>query len=382
MASKIVIAVGLAAQPISAAGNMWFSLSWVLGFRDAGWDVWMVESMRSDACVDANWAPCDPACSANVLSWNAVVERFGLRGRATLLMDDAADDLTALREFASEAEVFLNLSGHFREGVLAFPNACRVYLDADPAFTQVWVDSYQCDMNFGGHDRFVTVGQRLGGTGSFAPTCGIDWIHSFPPVVLKYWTPAFQDQFDRFTTVAHWEGYKSSEWRGQWFTGKREQFENIIGLPARVHPPLEVATHIHAHASELEPFRAAGWQFADASVVCGTLDAYERYVRESSAEFSVAKGGYVISKTAWFSDRSVCYAACGKPLVLEDTGMGDLLPVGEGVHFFGSLDEAAAACDRVVSDFANQQRMARRLAEEYFDSSVVIDRLLKRLGVR
>jgi len=382
MARKIVIAVGLAAQPIAAAGNMWFSLSWVLGFKEAGWDVWMVESMRSDACVHADWTPSAPATSANVAAWQHVVERFGLHGRATLLIDDCDDDLPALRKFAAEAEVFLNLSGHFREGVITFPNACRVYLDADPAFTQVWVDSYQCDMNFAGHDRFVTVGQRLGETGSFAPTCGIDWIPSFPPVVLKYWTPAYQPEFDRFTTVAHWEGYKSSEWKGRWFTGKREQFENLIDLPARISSPVEVATHVHAHETELTAFRQAGWHFADAAAVCGSLDAYERYVQNSAAEFSVAKGGYVISQTAWFSDRSVCYAACGKPLVLEDAGMGDLLPSGAGVHFFSSIDEAADACERVIRDFANQQRLARRLAEEYFDSAVVIGQLLQRLGVR
>jgi hypothetical protein len=382
MTHKIVIAVGLAAHPISAAGNMWFSLSWVLGFKEAGWDVWMVESMRSDACVHEDWTPSEPSTSANVAAWQAIVERFGLHGRATLLLDDHADDLPALRTFAAEADLFLNLSGHFREGVITFSNACRVYLDADPAFTQVWLDSYQCDMNFAGHDRFVTVGQRLGEAGSFAPTCGIDWIPCFPPVVLKYWAPAYQEEFNRFTTVAHWEGYKSSEWQGRWFTGKREQFENVIGLPAHVRNPLEVATHVQAHAVELGVFREAGWHFADATTVCRTLPAYEQYVRDSSAEFSVAKGGYVISQTAWFSDRSVCYAASGKPLVLEDTGMRGLLPPGAGVHFFSSMDEAADACERVIRDFANQQRLARRLAEEYFASARVIDRLLKRLGVR
>ncbi len=382
MAPKIVIAVGVAAQPVAAAGNTWFSLNWVLGFRDAGWDVWMVEAIASDTCIDEEWRSAPVASSANVKAWEAVVGRFGLQGRATLLVDNSADDVAALTAFAAEAEVFLNLSGHFREGVISFPRACKVYLDADPAFTQVWVDSYQCDMNFAGHDRFVTVGQNLGAPGSFSPTCGIDWIPTFPPVALKCWPCDFHETFSRFTTVAHWEGYQNAEWSGQWFTGKREQFENVLGLPALLSRPLEVATHVQAHSVELERFRDARWQLVDATEICSTLSRYESYLRNSSAEFSVAKGGYVISRTGWFSDRSVCYAASGRPLVLEDTGIGDLLPVGHGVHFFKSTDEAAAACERVISDFANQQRAARMLAEQYFSSEVVIPKLLARLGVR
>lgn len=382
MVPKIVISVGIAAQPIAAAGNMWYSLNWVLGFREAGWDVWMIESIRNDACTDPDWNPVPFQQSANLAAWSAVVDRFALHGRATLLVDDDAEDVSALRSFAAEAEIFLNLSGHFREGVINFPRACRVYLDADPAFTQVWVDRYDCDMNFANHDRFVTVGQRLGKAGTFAPTCGIDWVPTFPPVVLKYWPFDGSKKFDRFTTVAHWEGYKSSEWRGRWFTGKREQFENMLTLPQCVSQRLEVATHVEAHSAELAAFREAGWSFVDAMQVCGSLAAYENYILKSSAEFSVAKGGYVISQTGWFSDRSVCYAASGCPLVLEDTGLRDLLPDGHGVHFFRNLDEAAAACELVAADFSDQQHQARQLAEEIFASNVVIARLLENLGVQ
>jgi hypothetical protein len=381
MSRKIVISVGIAAQPVAAAGNMWYSLNWVLGFREAGWDVWMVESIAADRCIDTAWHSTPIEQSANLAAWNQIVAQFGLEGRATLLVDQSAPDLEALRAFAAEAEVFLNLSGHFRQGVVTFPRACRVYLDADPAFTQVWADQYQCDMNFADHDRYVSVGQRMGQVGTFAPTCGIDWIPTFPPVVLKYWPFAPQTTFGRFTTVAHWEGYKSSEWCGQWFHGKSEQFQTVVDLPRSVSRPLEVATQIEAHSEELEPYRQGGWQFTDASEVCGDLMRYERYLRESSAEFSVAKGGYVLSKTGWFSDRSVCYAALGRPLVLEDTGVGDLLPSDSGVYFFRSAAEAAEACERVIADYANQQSLVRRVAEETFASHVVIGRLLARLGV-
>ncbi len=136
---------------------------------------------------------------------------------------------------------------------------------------------------------------------------------------------------------------------------------------------------VAAHDWELGPFREAGWQFRESSDVCSDLDAYSAYIRASSAEFTVAKGGYVLSRGGWFSDRSVCYAASGRPLVLQDTGASHLLPVGEGYHPWRTPTEAIAACERVIADFPNQQRAARRLAEEYFDSRKVLTGILDRL---
>jgi hypothetical protein len=376
---KIVVAVGIASHPISAAGNTWNSLNWALGFRELGWDVWVVEAISSDRCVDASWQRVPPETSANVAYWNEITGKFGLAPRATLLIDGKAGNLADLRDFAREADLFLNLSGHFKSDAVSFPRAVKIYQDGDPAFSQVWADSYGVDMNFAAHDRFVTAGLRLGAPDTFAPTCGIDWIPTFPPVVLKYWPVEYHETFDRFTSVAHWEGYKSSEWRGEWFHGKREEFHKFTDVPRNVSRPIELAMHVTAHEAELAPFREGGWRFVEAAPICSEIDAYGAYIRGSSAEFSVAKGGYVLSRAGWFSDRAVCYAASGRPLVAQDTGVGNLLPIGEGFHPFSTPQEAIAACERVIADFPAQQRAARALAEEYFDSNKVITRLLNRL---
>ncbi len=376
---KIVVAVGIASHPISAAGNTWNSLNWALGFRELGWDVWLVEAVAADRCIDAEWRPAPLGESANLAYWREVTTRFDFENRATLLVDGDAANLAEFRDFAAEADLFLNLSGHFQSDAVAFPRAVKIYQDGDPAFTQVWVESYGVDMHFDAHDRFVTAGLQLGRPGAFAPTCGIEWIPTFPPVVLTHWPYAPQETFDRFTSVAHWEGYKSSEWRGEWFHGKREEFQKFTDVPRHISRPVELATHVTAHEAELGPFREGGWRFVEAAPICRTLDAYGDYLRGSSAEFSVAKGGYVLSRAGWFSDRAVCYAASGKPLVAQDTGVGPVLPVGEGFHSFRTAREAAAAAERVMADFPAQQRAVRALAEEYFDSAKVIGRLLDRL---
>lgn len=373
---KIVVAVGIASHPISAAGNTWNSLNWALGFRELGWQVLVVEAIRSERCVDGAWRPAPLEQSANLAYWREITTRFGLR--AALFVDGAPDDAT-VHDFAAEADLFLNLSGHFPPGLIEFPRAVKIYQDGDPAFSQIWAEQYDVDMNFAAHDRFITAGLQLGQSESFAPTCGLEWIPTFPPVVLKHWPYAPQADFDRFTSVAHWEGYKSSEWRGEWFHGKREEFLKFTDVPRRVSRPIELATHVTVHEAELGPFREGGWRFVEAAPICGTLEAYGEYLRGSSAEFSVAKGGYVTSRAGWFSDRAVCYAASGKPLVAQDTGVGDRLPVGEGFHPFRTPEEAVTACERVIADFPAQQRAARALAEEFFDSSKVIGRLLDRL---
>ncbi|MGC1480130.1 MAG: hypothetical protein WA771_06480 [Chthoniobacterales bacterium] len=376
---KIVVGVGIAAQPISAVGIAWTSLNWPLGFRELGWEVWVVEGLDSARCVDANWNSVPFEGSANQAHWDTMMAAFDLTDRSTLLVDDQATNLEELRAFAAEADVFLNLSGHFKSPTIEFPKAVKVYLDGDPAFSQTWVESYDCDMNFAAHDRFVTVGTNWASPDRFAPDCGIDWIPSFPPVTLRYWPFQPQESFDRFTTIAHWEGYKNSEWRGQWFTGKREEFQRFIDVPRDVPRPVELAMHVHDHRSELDPFRDAGWEFREARGVCGSLEDYQNYVATSSAEFSVAKGGYVLSCAGWFSDRSVCYAAMGRPLVLQDTGASNVLPAGEGYHPFTTPAEAVAACERVIADFPAQQMAARRLAEEHFASEVVLPKLLDRI---
>lgn len=380
VSGKIVIGVGIASHPISAAGNTWNSLNWALGFRDLGWDVWITEAIDADRCIDAAWRSAPAETSVNVAYWREIVGKFDLQDRATLLIGGAAPGLDRFRDFCAEADLFLNLSGHFKSDAVTFPRALKIYQDGDPAFTQVWAESYGVDMNFAAHDRFVTAGLRLGQPDTFAPTCGIDWIPTFPPVVLEYWPYAPQEAFDRFTSIAHWEGCKSSEWRGEWFHGKREEFEKFTDVPRAVSRPIELAMHVRDHAAELGPFREGGWRFTEAGPICSTIEAHGEYIRGSAAEFSIAKGGYVLSRAGWFSDRAVCYAASGKPLVSQDTGVGDLLPVGEGFHPFQTPAEAIAACERVIADFPAQQRAARALAEEYFDSRKVLARLIDRLN--
>ena len=132
MPRRIVIGVGIASYPLHAAGNTWAFLQWVLGFRDAGWDVWMVENIEAAKCIDSAERPCAPAASANVAHWNRVVDEFGLKDRATLLIDGRSPHMPGLLKFAREAELFFNISGHFHQEDIFRAPAKRVYVDHRP----------------------------------------------------------------------------------------------------------------------------------------------------------------------------------------------------------------------------------------------------------
>jgi len=373
---RIIIAVGIAGHPIAAAGNSWAFLQWALGFRALGWEVHLVEALHASSLIGFDWQPAAPGTSANEAHWQATLARFGLQDHATLWIDGQSPHRSRAEAFARSADLFLNISGHFPLGLLPLPQARKLYLDLDPAFTQIWAETYGVDMRFEGHDRFFTVGTRLGQPDCQAPTCGIEWLPTLPPVALDFWPAAPPSASGRLTTIAHWQGYKWCEWNGRWHTGKSEEFDRLRDLPRHTSAPLEIATQVQAHAQELAPFQASGWHLADAGTICATFEAYEAYIRGSLGEISAAKGGYVLSGCGWMSDRTACYLASGRPAIVQRTTPHPPVPLGEGLLDFSTPEEAAAACESVRSAPLRHCRAARALAEAHFSSSVVLPKLL------
>jgi hypothetical protein len=188
----------------------------------------------------------------------------------------------------------------------------------------------------------------------------------------------------RFTSVASWRGpFAPIEYEGVTYGLRVHEFRRFAELPRRCQEQFEVALDIHeAETADLELLRANGWLLADPSVEAADPLAYRDYVQRSKAELMIAKGMYVKSRSGWFSDRSICYLASGRPVVAQETGFSDRYPTGEGLLSFEDLDDAVAAVEQVAGDERRHARAARRLAEEHFDSDRVLRRLLQELGVR
>ena len=237
----------------------------------------------------------------------------------------------------------------------------RAFLDLDPGFNQVW-QATGSEMGFDLHTHCVTVGVRIGAEDCPIPTLGRTWIPTLPPVALAHW-PLAEGAPDRdaFTSVGHWRSYGSIEHDGVHYGQRAHSLRGLVDLPRRSGARFELALGIHPdEVDDLEALRENGWELArPRRGGRRPRPPTPSFVRGSKAELAVAKSGYVASRSGWFSDRSACYLASGRPVVAQDTGFGDSLPVGEGLLGFATAEEAAAAVAAVESDPERHGRAAR-----------------------
>jgi hypothetical protein len=367
---RILLAGTFAGVP-GQGGATWAVLQYALGFHRLGHDVLLVEP-----------APPDPAV---VGYFDAVVAGAGLAGRAALVHPGrTATGLpyTDVARFAARADVVVNLAGVLHDAELCGPAARRLYVDLDPGFTQAW-HAEGIDMHLAGHDAFASVGTLLGTAGCPVPTGGIEWIPTLPPIVLDAWPVSVAPPVHGFTTVGHWRSYGSLTVDAVHYGQKAHSLRTLIDLPAKVPGArFEPALSIHpGDGRDRDALVASGWRLFDPAVVAADPGRYRRFVAASTAEFGVAKSGYVASGAGWFSDRSACYLACGRPVVAQDTGWTRYLPAGEGLLAFTDTDSAAAAVAEVLSDGPRHANAARLVAEDLLDARVVLARLLERAGV-
>jgi hypothetical protein len=370
---KILLAGMVAGDP-EQGGATWAVLQYFLGLRDLGHDVVLVEPVAAGQGRSQ-------AASATVSYFESLAM---LEGKAALLWTDSGEttglSLGELREFSRGADLLINISGMLADERLMEPIPVRAFLDLDPGFNQVWHLTGE-DMGLDRHTHFVTVGQAVGDPGCAVPTCERRWIKTLPPVVLDRWPVVSGNPAGDITTVGHWRSYGSIEYGGIRYGQRAHSLRDLIEIPKRVEERFTLALGIHpGEVRDLEALSDNGWNLVDPAAAAGTPGRYASFIRGSKAEFGVAKSGYVVSRSGWFSDRSACYLASGRPVVAQETGFRRALPLGEGLLVFSTLDEAIAAVEEVRLRPARHSTRARELAEEAFDSRKVLTRLLHELG--
>lgn len=378
--ATIAVSGSLAQRP-GRAGHAWVFLNYLLGFRDLGHEVLFLDRLET-AMLGPGEAGLAPRESRGARWLVETMAGVGLDDSYALLLDAGetiglarAEALTRLRR----SDLLLDFNGFLADEELLAAAPRRVFFDIDPGFAQMWSELGLTEM-LDGHDAFATVGLNLGGPDCTVPDCGREWVTTTQPVLLERW-PAVAGG-TAFTSVGSWRGpFGPVEFEGVTYGLRAHEFRRFAELPRGCDAPFEIALDIDpADAADAERLRAGGWGLADAAAVGAELETYRAYLQGSLAEISIAKGMYVRSRGGWFSDRSACYLAAGKPVLAQDTGLGGHLPLDEGLLSFEDLDGAIAGAAAILAAPERHARAAREIAEEHFDSRRVLPALLERLG--
>ena len=368
MSASVVIAGALAQRP-QHGGHAWVFLQYLLGFRRLGCPVLFLDELPADTPHKLVHSGLD------------VLHRYGFHADYSVRIGDKTRGIRRAEMLArvKSADVFINVMGYIRDEEILAAARCRTFLDIDPGFGQMWRELGQADI-FAGHEKFVTVGLNYGAPDCTAPTCGLRWIKSPPPVVLAEW-PAQTSPSLTFTSVASWRGpFAPVEFGGRRYGLRVHEFRKFLELPAQTGAEFMLGLDIHeADAPDLAALRGSGWHVVSPISAAGDTSRYRTFVQASGAEFMVAKNLYVDTNGGWFSDRSACYLASGRPVLAQRTGWP--FAEGRGLLGFSTLAEAAEGVRAIRADYAAHSLAAREIAEEHFDSDKVLARLLRKLEV-
>ncbi len=384
---KIVVTGLIGTYPLG--GVAWDYLQFVKGFVALGCDVtyledtgqWMYDPVAMTFTDDG---ASNAAYLERVLARVPGMERsFGFRDARGALFGLSEAELSAR---CRGADLFLNVSDSawLRDAYRgARVTACY---DSDPLYTQAaWLAADAGDRSEGrapgwyrSYDRFFTMAENIDDPSCGVPRCGLDWITTRQPITLDDWPVAFTPQARAFTTVMSWKTKPALPVvGGRVFGGKDVEFRRFQSLPGRTPAKLEIAVSGPAPRDEI---RAAGWAVVDAGERSTTLEIYRDYIAGSRGEWSIAKEAYAASESGWFSCRSACYLAMGKPVVVQDTGFSRIYPTAEGLLAFRDLEGAASALAAIERDYRHHCEAARALAERFFRAETVLEKLLRDAG--
>ena len=387
---RLIVLGNIGCEPYP--GIAWQAMQYAVGLRRLGHEVYYFETSSA-------W-PYDPVSASRVndsghaLGWLAhVADNFGFSNHWAYRRSygDKAwfgMERSNAEELLAHADAILSITGSTRIEEEGLEAGRLVYVCTDPVVHEVRFAAGDEDVRtlVEEHDDVVTFGENIGtGRCPLPPLPGLR-ARTRQPVLIDLWEPDLWQPDpapgDSFTTVGNWrQDGRDTEFAGErYYWSKHREYLKFIDLPRRLGQPLELATGlVQLTDGERGLLGSNGWRLADALGL--TLCSYRDYIRRSRGEFTVAKDANIRLRTGWFSDRSACYLAAGRPVITQDTGFGDVLPVGEGLFAFETVEDILAAFDAVSGDYEFHCRRAGEIAQEYFRAETVLARLLRELGL-
>ena len=385
-----IIVTGLAGlYPVG--GVAWDYLQYVIGFARLGHDVYYHEDTWSWPYHPAKKTyTSDGGYSAGYIDdfFKAYAPELCSRWHY-LHLHETSFGMTraAFDEVARSADLFLNVSGACMFPDELSPRCTKVFLDTDPGYNQImlserleWSENVErwC-ASVRDHDQHFTYAENIYGSDCLVPRMDFKWKTTRMPVVVDLWKPVSQGRAGAgapWTTITTWNAFKGKLiYEGVEYASKGTEFEKLIDLPRYAPASLRVA--VGGVNAPLDLLAEHGWQVVDGPEATVTPGKYQEFIIGSRGEVSPAKHVYVAMRTGWFSCRSACYLAAGRPVVVQDTGFTAVIPCGRGILPFATMEEAAESIAEAEGSYQMHAQAASGMAKEYFDSGKVLERLIE-----
>src|SRR5438067_7968443 len=386
---KVVVMGFMGSMPI--AGVIWQHVHYIVGLQRLGHDVYYIE--------DSARLPYNPETfevndefdyAAKVL--DRLASEFNFKNRwafcARYLKKNPTTGmpLKSIRQLYRDADAILNICGtqEFNDDLLKSDRI--IYVESDPGVEQIKIDKgVRSTINYlGRHHALFTFGENVGTKSFPVPRHGFKWHATRQPIVTELWkTDRAPKRAAVFTSIANWStsGLKDITWRRRkYLWSKSREFLRFVAAPKKAGESFELATNIQDRKTR-EKFDHNGWRFTSPSQMSVDYWLYRDYIQRSKGEFTVAKDQYVRLNTGWFSDRSACYLAAGRPVITQETGFTKNYGGEAGLLAFRSVSDIAEAVKIVNADYKKHSGAARRIAREVFEAEAVLQSLLERAGI-
>jgi hypothetical protein len=382
---KVIVILGImGCLPVAGTGVAWNTIQHLVGLRRLGYDVYYVEATGVwpfNATTDD--------CSFPVTYISTLLNRFGFQDRWAYVAahsDGRSYGMSALQVEAlyGRADAIVNLFGGtvLQEKHMRCP--IRIYLETDPVVHQLRIangEQKYIDL-IGAHTALFSWGENYGEPDCGVPLAPFIYRRTRAPVVLDYWDTPCNPAARDFTTIAHWDqSVKDLEYKGERYSwSKHREFVKVLDLPRRTTQAFSLALAIDDRPAVLM-LESYGWHIEDAYEASKTLERYQEYIWRSRGEFTVAKDMNVRLRSGWFSERSACYLAAGKPVITQETGFSKFLPTGLGLFAFRSLEDIPPIVEAINSDYSKHSHAAKEIAAEYFDAEKVLRQVMNEAGL-
>jgi hypothetical protein len=386
--ARIIFAGYLMRYPLG--GYAWQAVHYLLGFRALGHDVWFYEDTGSWG-LELAYNPITDTSAPEYdfgLKFTAdLLERFGF-GDRWVFADlergvERGPGAGHASELLRESDLLVSFGAVNRAPIEQWKQRPAVFIDADPVYNQIKLLNGDTLLStfVGAHTHLFTFGENIGTPRSELPTAGYDWRPTRQPVAIECWENSYSPG-SSYTTIGTWNQGRDLTYEGktlQW--RKRSEWLRCLDLPARTGANFELAMDVSSVPGDVELLTEYGWHIVNPIAVSADPWRYRDYIRKSRGEYTVAKGMNIYFRSGWFSDRAACYLACGRPVVLGDTGFGDVLPCGPGLSAFHNVAEAADAIRAIERDYDRASANAIDVAREFFAADRVLRSLLAAVGM-